>query len=177
MQYTGELIYTPMWNAFDEWGLLLSQPRINYETLPTYRLRLEDVVLHRGGAQHLGLFYGLNRDLGLTVYHDALIVQTAKREDGLPAVPDAVLEIRADGVNISSAAFNIIRETAVVPTDTLRVKLAAKAVSRDILVEYPLGTTLGPDDFKFDWDIQSGPGFAGVYSGQTGKRLYRFVGS
>ena len=35
---------------------------------------------------------------------------------------------------------------------------------------------VGAPEFEFDFGIQSAPGFIGVYSGRTGKRIYRFVG-
>ena len=150
--YTGVLIYVPMWNHFDEWGLSLALPRITNETIPTYRARLTDVIKHRAGPGHLGLFYGINRDLGLTVSHNALTIQTAKNAEGQAICPDLMLEVRANGLLFSSEAFRVIRESEIVPTDTLRVKLTYKAVSRDIILEYPLGTRVDPEDWYFDWD-------------------------
>lgn len=152
MEYTGEPIYFQAWNRFDEWGLLLSLPRINSETVPSYRDRLEDVIRHRGGAQHLNLFYGINRDLGLNVYHNALTIQTAKNAEGQPICIDAMIEVKSSGIFVGTSAFRIIREAEVIPSDTLRVHLARKVANRDIVVEYPLGTRLPPDQYSIDWD-------------------------
>ena len=152
MDFTGELKLVPMWNTFDEWGLALAQPRLEAETIPSYRTRLQDVIRHRAGPDHWGLFYGINRDLGLNVYHDALILQTAKRADGQPILPDLAVEVRPDGIHVSTEAFRVIREAEIVPSDTLRIRLTYRVVSRQMVVEYPLGTKLTPDEYKFDWD-------------------------
>jgi hypothetical protein len=151
-EFTGGLICASMWNYFDEWGLALALPRLEDETIPDYRSRLLDVIKHRASSGHLGLFYGINRDLGLNVWHDAITIKTAKNDDGLPILPDLQVEVRASGLVFSTNAFRVIREAEIVPSDTLRVKLTYKAVSRDILLEYPLGTIVSPEDWTFDWD-------------------------
>jgi len=156
-----------MWNVFDEWGLSLHLPRIDNEEISTYRERLLDVVRHRAGPQHIKLFYGINRDLGLTVYHDALILLSARKGDGLPIADDLTVEVRASGLHVSTGALRVIRESGLAPTDTLRIKLAKKAVSRDMIVEYPLGTRLSPDDYKFDWDRNELVFFKEEYAGAT----------
>ena len=152
MEYTGSLIRMQMWNGFDDWGLTLSLPRLVDEEIADYKTRLLDVITHRAGAQHLNLFYGINRDFGLTVYYDALILETYKREDGFPVAEDLSVEVRANGLHISSGALKVIREAEIVPSDTLRVRLAKKAVNSDLLVESPRGTRLNHDKFTFDWD-------------------------
>ena len=152
MEYTGSLTYVEMWNHFDEWGTALALPRITAETIPDYRTRIKDVMLHRGGAAHTALFYGINRDFGLEVYHDALILKSAKNADGTPVLDDLTVAVRADGIYVSSAAFRVIRGAEIIPSDTLRVRLVNKNVLADILVEYPIGTHLSHDKFTFDWD-------------------------
>ena len=151
-EYTSDLVQIRMWNTFDDWGLLLGLPRLADEGISTYKDRLLDVVLHRAGAQHLNLFYGINRDFGLSVYHDALILKTYKREDGLPVADDVSVEIRANGIHVSANALRVIREAEIIPSDTLRVRLALTAVGPEMLVESPIGTRLSNDQFSFDWD-------------------------
>lgn len=152
MEYTGDLTYMEVWNIFDEWGLAFSLPRIHQEEVTTYKARLLDNILHRAGAQHRGLFYGINRDLGLTVYHNALIIKSAKKADGLPILGDLMVEVRSDGIAFTSDAFKVIREAEIVPSDTLRVRLTLKAVRSDMVVEYPLGTVVSKDKYTFDWE-------------------------
>lgn len=165
--YTGELIYVPMWNHFDEWGLTLALPRIDDETIPSYRSRLTDVIKHRAGPGHLGLFYGINRDFGLSVWHNALTIQTAKNAEGQSICPDLMVEVRANGIAFSTEAFRVIREAEIVPTDTLRVKLTYKAVSRNIILEYPLGTKVDPEAWTFDWERNEIVFKDGDYAGLT----------
>jgi len=141
-----------MWNVFDDWGLTLSLPRLANETIGEYKARLLDVIIHRAGSQHLNLFYGINRDFGLTVYLDALILETYKRLDGLPVADDLTVEIRADGIHLSCGALKVIREAEIIPSDTLRVRLPLKVVSSDMIVESPIGTRLNHDQYSFDWD-------------------------
>jgi len=167
MEYTGDLIFAPMWNVFDDFGLVLGQERIDNEGIRAYKDRLFDVIKHRGGPDHWGLFYGINRDFGLTVYHDALIIQTAKRQDGLPNIDDAAVEVKANGIHVSSEAFKVIREAEIVPSDTLRIKLAEMVVSREMVVEYPLNTKADPEDYTFDWDRNEIVFHKGSYAGVT----------
>lgn len=52
-------------NSLDEFGVLLSLPRLPGEKNSEYRTRLWDVYVHRGGAHEIGLVNGLTRELGL----------------------------------------------------------------------------------------------------------------
>ena len=67
----------PVWNSFDEHGLILSTPRLPGEDNPTYKRRLKDVMVHRGSPRYIGLRNSITRDLGLLdEQHDRAIVLT-----------------------------------------------------------------------------------------------------
>lgn len=77
-----------VWNAFDEFGLLLSTPRLHGETNAEYRERLTRVFSHPGSATHSGLQNYIGRQLGIPPHHvklDAMqpaFVGSLLNEDG-----------------------------------------------------------------------------------------------
>ena len=60
-----KLVPHPVWNFFDEFGLLLSTPRLGYESNEDYKLRLLDVFIHPSNTTKIGLLNGISRELGL----------------------------------------------------------------------------------------------------------------
>ena len=60
-----ELVYSPVWNFFDEFGLLLCLPRLYKEGNLSYKNRILDVFIHPGNATRTGLMNGIARELGL----------------------------------------------------------------------------------------------------------------
>lgn len=54
-----------VWNAFDEFGLLIGLPRLPLERNAEYKARLKDVFRHPPGAHHAGLQASAARELGL----------------------------------------------------------------------------------------------------------------
>ena len=63
--YQQELIPHHVWNFFDEFGLLLSCPRIPEEPNIEYKKRIEDVFKNPANASRDGLINGIARELGL----------------------------------------------------------------------------------------------------------------
>jgi len=61
-----------IWNCFDEFGLLLSLPRIKGETNRDYKIRLLDVYTNPSNSTYSGLRYGISREIGLS-YSDVTI--------------------------------------------------------------------------------------------------------
>ena len=55
-----------VWNCFDEFGLILSLPRIPAETNADYKDRLLDVYTNPANSTYSGLRYGIARELGIT---------------------------------------------------------------------------------------------------------------
>jgi len=66
-----------IWNTFDEHGLFLATPRLPDESNVNYRIRLSDVMTHRGSPRYEGLRNALTRDLGLldSQYDSAMVVR------------------------------------------------------------------------------------------------------
>lgn len=54
-----------VWNCFDEFGLLLSLPRIRAERNREYKARLLDVYTNKANSTYQGLIYGIARELGI----------------------------------------------------------------------------------------------------------------
>src|SRR5690606_11731772 len=54
-----------LWNALDEFGLLLGVRRLHRETNAAYKERLFDVFRYPAGAHDTGLTNGIARDLNL----------------------------------------------------------------------------------------------------------------
>lgn len=71
----GSIFLTPtvqsVFNDFDRDGLLLGLERLTGEKNADYKKRLQDVFVHRAGAQYRNLIYGITRELGLELI-DAL---------------------------------------------------------------------------------------------------------
>lgn len=63
--YKQELIPHHVWNFFDEFGLLLSCPRIFEEPNIEYKKRIEDVFKNPSNASRDGLINGIGRELAL----------------------------------------------------------------------------------------------------------------
>lgn len=61
-----------VWNCFDEFGLLLSLPRLGGEKNSDYKTRLLDVYANPANSTYSGLRYGISRELGLE-YDDITI--------------------------------------------------------------------------------------------------------
>lgn len=64
-------------NTIDLWGARLDTDRLPGESNVAYRDRLLDVFVHRGGADHQGLLNAITRDLDLTSYDQALVIEAA----------------------------------------------------------------------------------------------------
>lgn len=135
-EYTGELVYVQVENVFDNWGRLLDLPRIPQEDPAAYKTRLLDVFPHRAGPQHLGLVFGLNRELGLTVYDPALVIKPYYLGNGQPSVIDLSMNIQADGVHILTSRFERVREQHTIDRDNLRVELQKQSIQLSPTVEY-----------------------------------------
>lgn len=63
--YTQPLSLHHVWNFLDEFGLLLSCPRLTGETNKKYKERLLDVFKHPSGSNKMGLLNGIGRELSL----------------------------------------------------------------------------------------------------------------
>lgn len=59
----------PIWNFFDEFGLLLATPRLREESNNDYMLRILDVFRHPSGASPKNLAYGIARELSLRAHY------------------------------------------------------------------------------------------------------------
>lgn len=64
-RYTQSLSIHPVWNFFDEFGLILECPRIHGERNREYKTRLMDVFKNPAGAHREGLVNGIARELSL----------------------------------------------------------------------------------------------------------------
>lgn len=62
---TLSLVPQPVWNEFDEFGLLLDTPRLPNETNADYRDRIIYTLRYPANATRLGLIHGLARHFGL----------------------------------------------------------------------------------------------------------------
>lgn len=63
-----------IWNAFDEFGLLLGINRLYGERNNNFKARILDVFINPGGANKQGIINGLSRELGIT--SDQIIINT-----------------------------------------------------------------------------------------------------
>jgi hypothetical protein len=60
-----DLILHHVWNAFDEFGLLLGLQRLYGERNDDFRVRIEDVFVSPGNSTRDGLYNALSRELGI----------------------------------------------------------------------------------------------------------------
>lgn len=65
LKYTFNLNLHPVWNFFDEFGMLLSCPRLHGERNAEYKSRILDVFENKANASRSGLANGIARELCL----------------------------------------------------------------------------------------------------------------
>jgi len=82
-----------VWNQFDEFGLVLSLPRLRGETNADYRARLVTVMAQRGNAAYTGMVLGASRGLGLPLF-TPLTISPLLRTGGHTVAPDPCVEIK-----------------------------------------------------------------------------------
>ena len=149
MEFTGELVKVDIPNHFDEFGAIFDLPRIPDEDISSYKTRLQDVFVHRAGHHNLGLVYGMNRELGTRCYDAGLVIKPMRRLDGQPVAFDLTIEVKSDGIRLCTRKLEILRESHLVPTDTLIVTLNEELAAPDPYVEY-LGERLGREFYRVD---------------------------
>jgi hypothetical protein len=88
-----EVTLTPQFHAvnnqFDEFGLLLNQPRLPGETNLDYKERLYDLFIHRSNSTYAGLIFGMTRDAGLDLFSPIRIYP--KKSSGNIIAPNPVV--------------------------------------------------------------------------------------
>lgn len=87
-----DLILHHIWNAFDEFGLLLGIHRLYGERNSAFQARILDVFKNPGGASKQGIINGLSRELGIAKDQiminelaDEAFKNTMINEDGSPS--------------------------------------------------------------------------------------------
>lgn len=68
----------PLWNSFDEHGLLMDIERLPDESNDQYKLRIKDVFRGAGGATFIGVINGASRELGIKIISDAISFSISK---------------------------------------------------------------------------------------------------
>lgn len=125
-----KLIVHPVWNFFDEFGLLLLTPRLPDETNADYKTRLLDVFKHPSGTHMVGLLNGIARDLGLrkvSTWYDG------QYDFVIPDNMVIVNSIELDNVSIDQ---DLVTKSAVTSKITLKGSPAYEGVSRDVSWAY-----------------------------------------
>lgn len=77
----------PIFNEFDQHGLLLGLSRLENEKNAKYKQRLMDVMVHRAGSSYQGLINGITRELGLKIV-DVMLIEPVLDINGDPLVPN-----------------------------------------------------------------------------------------
>jgi hypothetical protein len=99
-----------VWNALDEFGLLLDLPRLRGERNADYRKRLLDVFRYPSNATKQGLVFGIAKELGL-IHHREW------QDDSKPFVIDAVKldvsTIKVDGINLEPDEYTVLSPGSV----------------------------------------------------------------
>ena len=102
------LHFHPIWNYFDEFGLLLNVPRNFGESNQAYKVRLQDVFKNPASSTYQGLANGLARELGCRVelvlddsskdleFQEDMVLPTHTLIDGSP-VPESRLKKNSSG--------------------------------------------------------------------------------
>jgi hypothetical protein len=83
----------PIFNAFDDYGLLLGLKRLPEERNSEYKQRLLDVFVHPGSASYKGIINTVNRELG-TKFTDAITIDVVRDANGVPLAANPLIEIK-----------------------------------------------------------------------------------
>lgn len=135
-------------NTIDLWGARLDTERLPEESNVSYRERLLDVFVHRGGADHAGLLNAIARDLDLTYYDQALIVSAADSPVTGRRFDDVYFGISTKNVRVYHPDMYIHGEEIYVDPVT-RVVTPSKPVAFGLQVTTPDGAKL---DYDYDHD-------------------------
>lgn len=110
------LMPSPVWNFFDEFGLLLGVSRLEGERNRTYRERILDVFRRPANATKTGLLNGIARELGLT---RQLNWKDSAKELVIREPRVDIASIQVDGDSLSRSGYRINEDECVVllPTE------------------------------------------------------------
>jgi hypothetical protein len=141
-------VLQPVWNVFDEHGLLLDLERIPAEDNVEYQDRILDVYKHRAGPRYRGLVNGITRELGLSAVDDALTLLPAVDSISGQRHEDVAVEISPTYIKIDSNQFIKQREHHAFDTWKWSVTLDEIPIDDSLIVEAPIGTEVKP---KGNW--------------------------
>lgn len=100
------------WNALDEFGLLLSLPRLSGESNKNYKHRLMDVSVHRANSSINGLVYGITRELGYSLFNP-IRIDPKMRYGGKFFPRDPMIEFSHSIVRLYSDYSNRVIDTEI----------------------------------------------------------------
>jgi len=92
----------PIWNPFDEHGLLMDLDRLPGESNYDYSVRIKDVMSNKGNATFAGVVNGGTRELGLFKIKDAITIAVKKDSNSLPIATRLDLEVGSTYLKIRS---------------------------------------------------------------------------
>lgn len=137
-------------NSFDEFGLLLSLPRLPGEKNLFYRNRLSDVNFRPSDTTVRGFANGVSRELGFQMKPAMDISSVPDGNTGQTRAIDGVLRVSAVFLDLSSTRF-YTRDCLVVEPATQSITLTQIPASlRDLIVTTLDGELVDPRDYEFD---------------------------
>jgi hypothetical protein len=137
-------------NSFDEFGLLLSLPRLPGEKNLFYRNRLSDVNFRPADTTVRGFSNGVSRELGFQMKPAMNISSVPDGNTGQTRAIDGVLRVNAVFLDLSSTRF-YTRDCLVVEPATQSITLTQIPASlRDLMVTTLDGELIDPQEYVFD---------------------------
>ena len=103
-----KLTYHKIWNAFDEFGLLVGLDRLPRETNANFKKRILDVFKNPGNSTRQGLINSISRELGLEKDEiDINFLNDPKYKEELFRVDNSPTREMLDIISVIDRHFNI----------------------------------------------------------------------
>lgn len=138
-----------VWNTFDGFGLLASMNRLPDEVNSSFRERIIDAFTAKGTSDYAGLVAGINRELGLTRYTDAISIVRDNNGQTSPSEPTVEVEVLHTRLGIKANSFVIHDETHKIDSYFNSIDLS-KRISEIQRIATIQGIDINPRMYKID---------------------------
>lgn len=143
-----------IWNAFDDFGLILGIYRIPGETNESFKRRILDVTTNVASQKYPGVLFGAIRELGAKLINNGLSIKKY-RESGAQT-EDPTIIIRSSFLSVSHPFFTINREPHLINEATLMVNLTENIVDEtQPNISFENGQSVKDNLFQIDFERNS----------------------
>jgi hypothetical protein len=156
-------------NRFDDFGYQLSLARLPGERNLSFRERIKDVLVHRASPTYAGIMNAIGRELDLTYYDQALLIEAADAPEG-SRYRDVVVWLGARHFFVKRSNVQAL-EYHVVEGRTWQVRPDHYAEGEPFIVERSPGSVVSPDAYHVLRDTD-GPYIQFIDPSFAGQEVY-----